>query len=70
MCPSNWDSMCFIKYKATSHDLLIMIDMICQQCYELLMSILITRYSMSGRVVSDMQTRAEGESCMSDIKRT
>ena len=59
MCPSNWDSMCFIKNKATSHDLLIMIDMICQQCYELLMSILSTRYSMGGRVVSDIQTRAE-----------
>ena len=39
-----------------------MADMICHKVYELLMSILSTIYNMSGRVVSDIQTRAEGES--------
>ena len=39
-----------------------MADMICRKVYELLMSILSTIYNMSGHVVSDIQTRAEGES--------
>jgi hypothetical protein len=39
-----------------------MADMICHKVYELLMSILSTIYNMSGRVVSDIQTRAEGSS--------
>jgi hypothetical protein len=39
-----------------------MADMICHQVYEFLMRILSTIYNMSGRVVSDIQTRAEGES--------
>jgi hypothetical protein len=39
-----------------------MADMICYKVYEFLMSILSTIYNMSGRVVSDIQTRAEGES--------
>ena len=39
-----------------------MADMIFYKVYEFLMSILSTIYNMSGRVVSDIQTRAEGES--------
>jgi hypothetical protein len=35
----------------------IMADMICHKVYKLLMSILSTIYNMSGRVVSDIQTR-------------
>jgi hypothetical protein len=39
-----------------------MADMICHKVYEFLMSILSNVYNMTGRVVSDIQTRAEGES--------
>ena len=36
-------------------------DVICQNAYELLMIFWSSIYNMSGRVVSDIQTRAEGE---------